>query len=374
LAPVSREPNPKLLNEIAERIRRIERGVIVCGPRDFQDGLAEAVLLLGRATGYPVLAEATSNVRFGHGADVIATYEALLQHDGFKKRSVPELVLRFGGGITSKRLQAWMDGAEDAVLFSDDGAHFDPSHSASAIVEGDPVRACAVLAQRSERTATGWTRSFHEADRQARAGLEAAFAASDALTEPRIARDVAAALPTGSCLFVSSSMPIRDLDAFASTGNEIRALANRGANGIDGLVSSSLGAGIGTGAHTVLLTGDLAFLHDLNGFLIAHRHRLSLTVVIVQNDGGGIFSFLPIAQYPERFEEFFGTPHGLAIEQAAKLFGAHYSTPRTPTQLRASLKAGFGGGLHWIEIKTERDENVSIHRQLYDRVLAGLEI
>ena len=172
-------------------------------------------------------------------------------------------------------------------------------------------------------------------------------------------------------------MPIRDVDAFApSTHKRLRVLANRGVNGIDGIVSSALGVSAASGRPTVLLTGDLALLHDLGGLLTARRGGVPLTVVVVNNDGGGIFSFLPIAQSPgarTHYEALWGTPHGVDFSHAAALHQARFRRPDTPAALRSAVAEGLQGGLHLIEVQvTERARNVDLHRQLFARMAASL--
>jgi len=370
-------PDASVLEELAARLAGTERGVIACGPRDQDDGLADAVVHLGRALGYPVLAEAASNVRFGHSAEVLAAYDAILRSERFAREHRPEVVLRLGGGLTPKGPQAWLDrSGAFTVQLSDDGALVDPQHSASLVMEGDPVAACRTLARAAAMMpgSDGWLRDFQRAEARAREVLFAAFAADQRLTEPRIAREVVAALAPGTALFLSSSMPIRDVDAFAmESAGPVRVLANRGANGIDGVTSTALGAAVALGRPAVLLTGDLAFLHDLSGLLTAARHRLSLAVVVVNNDGGGIFSFLPIADRTPHFEALFGTPHGLDLEPAAKLFGARYHAPADARALAGAVRASAEGGLHLIDVKVDRASNVAEHRALFDRVARALE-
>lgn len=373
IVPPDRHPSHAQLDALRARLLATERGVIVCGPRDAADGLVSSVARLGRTFGYPVLAEAASQVRYRHSGEVISLYDALLRHAPFASRHRPELVLRFGGGLTPKGPQAWIDGSGAYVVqLSDEGALVDPQHAASMVLQGDPVSACDHLSAGVEPRTTAWSASFAAAEGRARAALEQAFSETEALTEPRIARDVVASLPAGATLFVSSSMPIRDVDAFAPAGASVRVLANRGVNGIDGITSSALGVAAASGKPVVALVGDLAFLHDLGGLLTAARHRIPLTVVVVQNDGGGIFSFLPIAQFPEHFERLFGTPHGLSFEHAAGLFGARYSAPRTAGELRSALRSGLEGGLNLIEVKVDRQANVREHQQLFARLAGAL--
>jgi len=369
IVPPEREPDRPTLRALRQRLAASEKGVIVCGPRDAQDGLAEAVVRLGQAYGYPIFAEATSQVRYGQ-AGVLSLYDGLLRNAAFARAHCPAIVLRLGGGLTPKGPQAWLDASGAyTVQFSDEGSLVDPQHSASLVIEGDPVRACDFLYVDVTPRTSAWSQDFAQAEAQACAALESAFAQDPSLDEPRIAHEVVAALPAGTRLFVSSSMPIRAVDAFAPRGAAVRVLANRGVNGIDGIVSSALGVAAGAQAPTVLLTGDLAFLHDLGGLLTAHREKLSLTVVVIQNDGGGIFSFLPIAQHTPHFEALFGTPHGLAsLEPAAALFQAHYAAPRTVSELKHALGQGLRGGLHLLEVRVDRQSNPEHHRTLLSQI------
>jgi 2-succinyl-5-enolpyruvyl-6-hydroxy-3-cyclohexene-1-carboxylate synthase len=373
------QPSAEVVKPLADRLRRTEKGIIVCGPRDAQDGLADAVRDLGKAYGYPVLAEAASNVRYRDRKDeVLCLYDAVLRCARFADAHAPEVVLRFGGGLTPSAPQAWLDrSGAFTVQFSDEGALVDPQHSASLVIEGDPVAACrALIAAAPAERRVDWRRRFEAAERCAWAVLEIAFEEDGRLTEPRIAREVLAALPAEATLFLSSSMPIRDVDAFAHHAEgTIRVLANRGANGIDGVISSALGASIALQRPTVLLAGDLAFLHDLGGLVTAARHELSLVVVVVNNGGGGIFSFLPVAGRTPHFEALFGTPHGLDLAHAAALFGATYHRPADPAALRAAVRdAWMDGGLHVIDAQVpDRAGNVLEHRALFARVAEALE-
>jgi 2-succinyl-5-enolpyruvyl-6-hydroxy-3-cyclohexene-1-carboxylate synthase len=373
----SRAPDAAELSSLADRLERTEKGVIVCGPRDRDDGLDVAVGELGKILGYPVLAEATSNVRFAGCGEALCAYDAVLRNERFARAHRPEVVLRVGGGLTPKGPQAWLDRSGAFTVQVGDGEGLvDPQHSASVVLEGDPVAACrALLRENARPQTTDWYRHFIWAEMRARQVMGEVFAADDRLTEPRIAREVVAAMPPGAMLFLSSSMPIRDVDAFAMerTG-PLRVLANRGANGIDGVTSTALGAAMALGKPAALLTGDLAFLHDLSGLLIAARHKLSLAVVVVNNDGGGIFSFLPIAGRTPHFETLFATPHGLpSLRPAAELFGARHHEPGGARELAEAVRAGAKGGLHVIEARVDRAANWVEHRALFERISRGLE-
>lgn len=373
MIPPSREVDPGSLASLRAELATTEKGVIVVGPRDARDGLAEAVRRLGQALGYPVFAEGCSNVRFGQTSEVSAVYDAIVRHAPFADAHRPEVVLRFGGAVTPKTVQAYLDASGARTYqFSDEGALHDPQHRASAILQGDPVRAAESLAEGGEPRRTRWQAAFAEAERRVRAVLERELSATTPLTEPMVAHLLARALPSAANLFVSSSMPIRDVDAFAYAGEGFRTFCNRGANGIDGITSTALGVSAASGRPTVVLTGDLAFLHDLGGLLNARRHGLHLTLVVVNNDGGGIFSFLPIAGKTPHFEPLFGTPHGLALEHAAALAGAQYARCETAEGLRRALGPALEGGLHLLEVRTDRQSNVVEHRRLFAAAAAEL--
>jgi 2-succinyl-5-enolpyruvyl-6-hydroxy-3-cyclohexene-1-carboxylate synthase len=250
------------------------------------------------------------------------------------------------------------------VVVQERGEPIDPTHRATAVLSGDAPAICSALAaQARARGPLGLL--FDLAERRARGALEKVFADAP-WGEPLIAREAALA---AELLYVASSMPVRDLDGFAPRRG--RVLANRGLNGIDGIVSSAAGAAAATGARAMVLLGDLALLHDLGGLVSAARLGLPLTVVCVNNDGGGIFQFLPIAQHTDRFEELFATPHGLDLEGAARLCRAEFLRVADGRALRAALQRP-PSGLRIVEARTDRAANVAQHRALQAAVIAAL--
>ncbi|MEW5738813.1 MAG: 2-succinyl-5-enolpyruvyl-6-hydroxy-3-cyclohexene-1-carboxylic-acid synthase [Myxococcota bacterium] len=356
------------LTRVSAAVSRAERGVIVVGPRERDDGLPAAVHRLGERLGFPVLAEAASNARYGFDG-AVAMYDALLRTPAFERDARPDVVLRFGGALTARAPQAWLDesGAEQFV-FAEDERTIDPLHRATEFILGDPLRACAELPP-SSRASAEWRAKWLEADRR----LRTKWLAASALSEASVAREVVAALPPTASLFVSSSMPVRDVDAFAPVGaSGLRVFANRGINGIDGIVSTALGIAAAQRRPTVALVGDVALLHDLSAWVSAKRLSLSLTVVAVNNDGGGIFHFLPVAGRTEHFESLFGTPHGVDLSAVAALGGARFQREESLAGLRTALSAGFEGGLHLIEVRTDRRANVAEHRALFSMLAEAL--
>ncbi len=218
---------------------------------------------------------------------------------------------------------------------------------------------------------------WQDADRVTREAINAAMQDFDELFEGRVFTELAHLLPGGAMLYVGNSMPVRDLDTFFScTRERIRIMGNRGANGIDGVVSSALGASAGAGQEkpVVLVLGDLSFFHDLNGLLAARLHGLRLTIVLINNDGGGIFSFLPQAAYQEHFEQLFGTPTGLDFSYAVQMYGGRYAKVEGWEQFRKLVSQGLSGdGLQVIEVSTDRASNVTMHRHLWKVVGEALD-
>jgi 2-succinyl-5-enolpyruvyl-6-hydroxy-3-cyclohexene-1-carboxylate synthase len=377
-------PAPDLAAALAEFLRQAERGVVACGPLDATPATARAIAELAAALGWPLLAEPTSQLRHGpylKGAPVVATSDLFLRDEATAARLAPDCVLRFGDTPTSKPFRLWLEQHRppSLLLVDPDAVWHDPSHLASSALRADPEPLCEALLQHlGERPAplSAWLRDFLEAELRTRATLEAALAEEAALLEPRAVRELGEALPDGALLYVSNSMPVRDLDAFLAPGpSALRVLCNRGANGIDGMVSSALGASAGAEGTVVLLTGDLAFLHDAGGLLAACRHALRATIVVLDNDGGGIFSLLPIAEYGEAvgFEEYFRAPHGLDLGAVARAYGARFTRVGSWQHFRAALKESFAApGVSLVAVPVDRDRNVAHLRDLYRAVSAAL--
>ncbi len=357
------------LSPVVEWLAQAQRPLVVCGPRDTDDDFAAHVHALAAAIGAPVLADATSNARYGQ-VGAVRHADLLLRHERTAAGLRPDLVLRFGGGLSSKVAQQWLEASgARTVVFRERGPVIDPAHGASLVLQGDAQAACGALA-RARSQATTYRTRFLEADARAAAALEAACTGLD---EPTIARAVAASLRAGTALVVSSSMPVRDLDAFSSRAGGVRVFSNRGLNGIDGVTSTALGVAAGGGQPTVLLVGDVALLHDLSAWVAARQTGVPLTVVVINNDGGGIFSFLPVSGRTAHFERLFGTPHGVDLAAVAQVGGATLHRPTSLAALREVLSATAEGGLHLVEVRTDRAQNVAAHRRLHEAVLGALE-
>jgi 2-succinyl-5-enolpyruvyl-6-hydroxy-3-cyclohexene-1-carboxylate synthase len=373
------------LRALVELARAHPRGVIACGPLDAGPGLAAAAAEFARAAGWPLLADPTSQLRRGPhvaGTPVLAASDLWLRDARLAARFAPEIVLRLGAAPTSKAFRLWLERhpPRHLVGIGADAGWSDPSHLLSALWRVDPGPLLAAAAERlgprPRADGDGWLRGLAAAERAAQAALEDELAVEPALLEPRAVRELAEALPEGALLYVSNSMPVRDLDAFLPASERpLRVLANRGASGIDGMLSSALGAAAAGVGPVALLTGDLAFLHDVGALLAAHRRPLPLAVVVLNNDGGGIFSYLPVAEHAQEvaFEEHFRTPHGLALGPLARAFGAGYAKVTSAEPLRAALKDALASPrASVIEVPIDRDRSVAHHREIAARVAAAL--
>jgi 2-succinyl-5-enolpyruvyl-6-hydroxy-3-cyclohexene-1-carboxylate synthase len=379
-------PSPDLVSHLLEASLRARRGVIVCGPGDADPALPDAVARLGRATGWPVLAESTSQIRCGphtRGVPILASFDAILRHHGFALEHAPDLVLRIGAPPTSKAFQQWLDLHRNArlVILDPDRTWSDPDHLASEVIDADPVRLCDSLERRLRRRPSPpgcprWLEDWTSAEKRARQVVESRAGLRARLLAPQVVAVLAESLPDGATLFVSNSMAVRDLDAFLPVSTRrIRVLANRGANGIDGIVSSALGAAAEASGPLVLLTGDLAFLHDAGGLFAAHQHRIRASIVVLNDDGGGIFSLLPIAAHGDDvdFERLFTLPHGVDIAAVAGAYGLqHQKVTSGPDLSRALENSQASAGTQVIEVVVDRHENLALYREVHQDICRSL--
>lgn len=362
----------KAVNDLVALVESHERGVIVAGRYERNDEMAPVLAALAVESGYPLLADPLSGARIGDAA--VAHYDALLRSEQFKAEHTPELVIRIGDLPASKALRQWLaDSDARQVAIVQDGAWQDPDCDLELLIPASPTLTLSELTERVTRGTSTWLRSWLDSDRTASNAIEATLA--EKLSEPLVARELATLLTPQTTLFIASSMPVRDLEAFAPTTDPaLRVLSNRGANGIDGTISSAFGAAATNAEPTVLLCGDVTFAYDIGGLLSARRCGLNLTIVVVNNDGGGIFNFLPVAETPH-FERHVATPPELNLEQAAKLYGLDYLAPDGVKEFRKAVKKGTSGKTSTlIEVKTDRAKNVDLHRQLWQAVADALVI
>ena len=382
------ELSSETIDRLATWTRSCDRGLIVCGPMDGDQDLCSSIAELARVSGWPIHADPTSQMRRGpHTARVpiLAAADFLWRDREFSSTHVPDAVVYLGSTPASKALRLWREAHPPTrtLIVDPAGVWHDPSHLASEFVRADPTLLCrawarAIAQKTPAATASAWLSDLVDADRQVCAAIEAALLDEPELREPRAVRELAELLPDGSILYTSNSMPVRLLDSFLPAATtELRVLSNRGANGIDGMLSSALGAASTGRGPTVLLTGDLAFLHDVGGLLAASRQRIDLTIVVLNNDGGGIFSHLPISKHADAagFDEFFNTPHGLDLEHAASLYRLSFARATSWPHFRSALKDSLASrGTQVIEIPVgDGPTCVAHHRDLVVATQRALE-
>jgi 2-succinyl-5-enolpyruvyl-6-hydroxy-3-cyclohexene-1-carboxylate synthase len=393
-APVASAPPAAAIRRVARALRTRRQGVIVCGPLDGGADFAAAVARLAAATGYPILADPLSGVRFGEHdrSNVCGLYDLFLRAPRFAERASLDAIIQFGAPLTSKTYHLHAARHPDAyrVIVDEGGEPRDPSRLTRDILKGDPAAAAAALADALETSAEplpGWGDDFRRAERAAADAVARHLAASPALGEEGVFPAILDAMPaggagdadadaeTGGILYVGNSMPIRDLDLAAPPSRKrVRVLGNRGVNGIDGVLSSALGASAAGDLPLAAVVGDLSFHHDLNGLAALREGRAHATIVVIQNDGGGIFSFLPVARHDEVFERYFGTPHGLDAAKAAALYGIPHHRCATAEELRDRARASLPSRASVIlEVRTDRAGNRAAHQALAEAARRAVE-
>jgi 2-succinyl-5-enolpyruvyl-6-hydroxy-3-cyclohexene-1-carboxylate synthase len=367
----SRVAAPGDVAALAEAVRAAPRGVLVAGwGADLDPGAADA---FAAASGWPVLADPLSGARRGPAA--VSTYDGLLRAPRFAAAHRPDLAVRVGGAPTSKALTAWLDPSVPQVLADPAGGWLDPARTASLRLTADPAALLAATAALlTDGPSDQWLRAWLDAERLAREAIDGLL---DEWAEPfegRVARDLAGWLPDGGTLVVGSSMPVRDVDAFARPRDGLRFVANRGLSGIDGFVATALGVAAAGEEPVAALCGDLSLLHDASSLLGAVGRPRGPVLVVVDNDGGGIFSFLPQAELPgELFEPLFGTPHGLDLAALAAAARVPCRVVEKAADLVPALDAALaGGGTRLVLVRSERAANLARHRALTEAVAAAV--
>lgn len=367
------------LQTLASFISENRRGLLVCGPQA-DERLAKAISALSDRLNVPILADPLSQLRAGKfmNNNIIATYDSLFRSEKIRTELKPDYIIRFGAMPISKHFSFYIDEHSDVQQFvvENDGMVREPTNNASHYVIADGTFLCEDLLsqiERNDRENKTWIARWKNIDSIVKEELRNVD--SDKLTEGTAVHHVIEQLDEQSHLFIANSMPIRDVDTFfMPTEKQIRTYANRGLSGIDGTLSSALGVAT-TGKHVTLVIGDLSFYHDLNSLLIAKRYRLPITIVLINNNGGGIFSFLPQAQEEEKyFEHLFGTPLDIDFKHGVTMYGGKYNIVTEGHELAKALQENRKlETFSVVEVRTDRSENVVWHRQLWEKIIQRLE-
>jgi 2-succinyl-5-enolpyruvyl-6-hydroxy-3-cyclohexene-1-carboxylate synthase len=360
----------------AELFATYEKGIIVCGQQD-DENLAEVMIELSQKTGYPILADPLSGLRSGApiNENILEFYDTFLRTEAVVSRMKPDIIIRFGAVPVSKASSLYIQKYSDALqIIVDEGAEWrDPSLVSTEMVHCKESLFCRDIAVAlPECTKKEWIDKWIKLNTATKEQLVEVHTYEERF-EGKVVPILQRILPERATLFVGNSMPIRDIDTFFEVDQKnIRIMANRGVNGIDGTISTALGAST-DGNPFVLLVGDLSFYHDLNGLLMAKLYKLNATIVVMNNDGGGIFSYLPQYEEKKHFELLFGTPLGLDYEHVVKMYEGHFSRVHDWSTFEEELQKGISeDGLHVIEMITDREENLHMHRTLWDKTKAHL--
>jgi 2-succinyl-5-enolpyruvyl-6-hydroxy-3-cyclohexene-1-carboxylate synthase len=369
---------PEELIPILQEIQGKKKGLIICGPHD-QEDFPDAVVALAECLGYPVVADPLSQVRSGtHSKEmIIDCYDTILKSTKMFQTLKPEVIIRFGAMPVSKLLMQFIaqsDAPYQFIIDQDEGWR-DPTFSGTHLVHMNEIDFCHHVSQMVEEVPqkSEYLKKWQTANEVVKPILGSRI--TDFHFEGDVVRHLVNQLDDDMSLFIGNSMPIRDVDTFFFVQDkQVRLFANRGANGIDGIISTALGVSTKV-KRLILLVGDLTFYHDLNGLLASKMHSLPITIVLVNNNGGGIFSFLPQSKEEKHFEQLFGTPIDLDYEKVVSMYDGQFSRVSSWAEFEDAVSSSFNSKhLSVIEVPTtNRSQNVILHRQLWDEAVQQLE-
>lgn len=363
----------KWFKEIAQHLTKFKKGLIIAGPENYNELFHFNCQKLASILGYPILADGASQLRFGkhNKENILSSFEGFLRSELFSRKYKPEIILQFGRTITSKALGLFFEKCS-AIRFmvNEYGDWFDPANRANASFACKPYLFCEKMIEhlqsRKVKRSQSWLKATKELDEKSLKVKNEIISKSDFPNECRIIEELVNLLPEKSQLMISNSMPIRDFDYFAPvTKKIINIFNNRGASGIDGITATALGLAVLEKRPTVLLTGDSAFYYDLNALLAARKYKIPLIIILINNNGGGIFEVLPVSKYGKIYKEYFVAPHDLDFSPFVKAFGGNYSLIKSWRDFRdefgnALKKKGFSV----LEIRTDAAASLKL-RQVY---------
>ncbi|MCB1068806.1 MAG: 2-succinyl-5-enolpyruvyl-6-hydroxy-3-cyclohexene-1-carboxylic-acid synthase [Kiritimatiellae bacterium] len=369
----------RLAEEARDRLARLfdpqRRGVVVIGG-GADPAAAAAALEIARACSWPVLADVRSHARFTEHPSVMAYADQILLSEFWMDHLKADCVFQVGPRITSKRMLRYLKRAKPSewVLVKMTPNRMDEAHRVTWAVQASGKDLQAVGATLSPSPKSKWLSTWQDANHLVGGAIDKFLAVLPELNEAVLVRELTRHIPKDHALFVGNSMPIRDLDMLGVPGWGGRPVANRGASGIDGIIATAVGYAGGSKAPLTCLLGDTSLLHDLTSLRLAARTSRAICINVLNNNGGGIFHFLPVSETPEHFEEIFGAPHGLNFKSIATWLEIPYAVVETlPDWVRAYKKSLDRGGPSLIEIVTDRRENLNVHRALEQKIINALD-
>jgi len=370
--------SPKEFESLFNIIAKAKRGLIIVGPDEYNTKFPQLINAVANKTGFPIFADGASQLRFGKYSknNVIANYDALLRSVYYLKDFSPDLILQFGRTITSKGLEQFLEKTSASkYLINEFGDWFDPTNNAINALAIKPINFCReLLASNKILPLTiekkKWNKFITSTNLSAEKIKEQIFAASTFPNEPKTINLLLKNLPGKANIMLSNSLPVRDFDFFASNlDKNITVFHNRGASGIDGIISTALGIASVSKDPTILITGDLAFYYDLTSLLTAKQYNIPLVIILVNNNGGGIFQFLPVSKYKKVFEQFFTMPHSLSFKNFVKEFGGNYSLLKNQSDFKKHLTTALSAkNFSVLEIQTDAVSSLQLRRKYWEKV------
>jgi 2-succinyl-5-enolpyruvyl-6-hydroxy-3-cyclohexene-1-carboxylate synthase len=366
------------MQQVRDQITNTPKGLLVAGRLKTPADRA-AVQKLASYLNWPLFADILSGLRLGSKEkNLITNFDLILLADKLHQKIRPDLVVHLGEQPASKRYLQFIESVSpnEYFLVANHPYRTDPVHRVSWRLSVDIPLFCKTIMQKPIVSRDGeWLNKFLCYSSAVKDILDKKMFAKDQLSEPAVNRLVSQFIPESHALFLSNSLPIREMDMFGdSTGKPVPIASNRGVSGIDGTLSTAIGYSIAQNKPVTLLTGDLALIHDLNALSLVSSNPNPLVIVLINNGGGGIFSFLPIAQYPDVFETYFGTPHSFTFQHISKQFGIDYQVPSTLSEFKETYTSALQKNHSvLIEVKTDRQENHKNHLNLFQQIIAALE-
>jgi len=373
-------PSIEDVDRIGNMIGSSKNGLLIAGQLSAGTD-KEAIIRLASELGWPLLADINSGIRFACSApestcNVIAHYDLYLRIEKFRKKFSPDLILHMGCVPVSRSLNQYIEESHaEYIVVSNHPFRQDPMFRVTQRIETNPGLFALQLSERTQKTASGLTGIFCQAEEISRTIIRDSVLALDDISEWAVSHIIFECVAEESGTYLSNSLPVREADAFAACSDKRLAIGcNRGANGIDGTIASAIGFAAGLSRPSTLLVGDLAVLHDINSLSLIKKIEVPVTIVVLNNDGGGIFSFLPVAELTEYFEAYFATPHGLKFRNAAELFGLPYESPESLSSFKKVYQRSIDSGISSIiEVHTERDKNRVEHEMIWKKVSEKIE-
>ncbi|MCU0413085.1 MAG: 2-succinyl-5-enolpyruvyl-6-hydroxy-3-cyclohexene-1-carboxylic-acid synthase [Ignavibacteriaceae bacterium] len=366
------------LGRLADELAKTERGIIIAGPMESDRELIKGIKKLSALLNYPLFADGLSQLRFNinkKDTTILANFNSLLKSEKFVERHNPDVIIQFGRTPTSSLLESFLGETNaERYLVNSFGDKFDPTGNAKATLAIEPKYFCHYMTSKLKgkkilRQNLRWLKDFIYADEMSEEVKASLIDKAKYPNEPAVINEVLKLVPSGSNIFIGNSLPVRNLDDLSGIiSKKINIHFNRGASGIDGITSSALGVALAKNP-ALLITGDLSFLHDLNALAIAINYSIPLTIIVINNNGGGIFESLPIANKVKNFNKFFITPHNLELGAIIKSFGINHLLIKTRSQLRQQLKNSLNKNVPSVlEIKTNAARSAELRNKYFNKV------